>query len=249
MLMMSRTLDIARRGAPLGPTGAVAATYQSKVEGYSPLVFWPLLETSGTEITEVINGWHGTYSGVTVDNALGPDGANNAPLWDGVNDYGNIYSSDLNSNWDPAEGSVVVWTKVFNAGVWTDATHRGFLALYVNGNNRIELFKHANNNLLRLEYEAGNVNDRFDVSGSPTGWVMRTVTWSVAADEIKFYTDATLEATATGVGTWVGNLSTTRTVIGALRTSANFWNGWLAYVSIYTSPLSGPAITDLADAT
>ena len=45
--------------------------YITKLQTIQPanlLAIWPGSDTSGSQCTEVVNGWHGTYNGVTLNN-------------------------------------------------------------------------------------------------------------------------------------------------------------------------------------
>jgi len=69
-------------------------------------------------------------NGVTLGSSSGTGGHGaTAFSFDGTNDNVNIYSSDLNSVLNPNEGTLVAWTKVSGAGVWTDGTTDGILTL------------------------------------------------------------------------------------------------------------------------
>ena len=90
--------------------------------------YWPLDEHSGTTVTDKSRqGNNGSYTGVTLNNAKGPDGRG-IPFFDGTNDFGDIYSAALNSDFNGNEGAMMGWFKVQNSGVWTDgSTNRGIM--------------------------------------------------------------------------------------------------------------------------
>jgi hypothetical protein len=58
------------------------------------------------------------------------------------------------------------------------------------------------------------------------------------------YINATKIGTSSGLGTWVGNLLSTATVIGAANTTpANVWSGDIAYIPIANQVQSQAEIT------
>src|SRR5260221_339585 len=159
-------------------------------------------------------------NGVTLGSAAGGH-LTNAYTFDGSNDNVNIYSTDLNGTLNPSEGSLVVWAKVSGAGVWTDGVTRYVASIQVDGNNNIILRKSSGSNLFSLIYDANGTSSRIDDSSfSPTGWEQYVITWSKSNDQVKAYVNgAQLGSTLTGLGTWVGNFSSTQAVIGSISTS------------------------------
>ena len=103
-------------------------SYDQKVLGYGPIAYWPLWELSGTTAQCLVNpAQNGTYSGVTLGQEGIGDGGQ-APLFDGANDYVDIYSAALAAIFPYDEGSFCGWMKVFNVGVWSDGAVRIFIS-------------------------------------------------------------------------------------------------------------------------
>jgi hypothetical protein len=183
---------------------------------------------------------------------LSPNGigdGKNAPFFDGVNDFVNIYSAALASAFNGAEGTLMAWAKVSGAGVWTDGTIRrvGFLA--ADGNNRLYFGKSSAANTVSFGHVAGSTV----VAGSAgsmtsTGWLPLALTWSKSSDAVKFYISGSQSgATLTGVGVWAGTPSATGSIIGAGDlTPANVYSGTIAHVALFTRPLSPAQIASLA---
>jgi len=91
-------------------------TYIDLVNSYSPIAFWPLNETSGTNAhCEVTSSQDGTYADVTLDSTAGPFGEINAPYFkgDGSSSEVDIYTSTLETAWSNTGGtlSVLMWYK------------------------------------------------------------------------------------------------------------------------------------------
>ena len=209
--------------------------YMEKVLGYSPTAYWPLWETSGAVATEIINGWDGTYVGVTLGYPGIGDGRT-APYFDGANDYVDMYTVGLRNAFNSQEGSLLIWLRVFNLGVWTDGTNRYALYFAVDGNNRVRIWRHPNNYQLNYEYKAGGVSEAHSTPGlNYTVWWSMVLTWSKSADEFRCYYDGVqLDYTHTGLGNWVGLLNANTTLLGALTmVPANPWYGYIAHVALW----------------
>ena len=157
----------------------------------------------------------------------------------------NIYSTELNDILNTATGTILLAARVANVGVWTDGAARYALRLQVDASNEIFFAKDAANNQMTIGYEAGGAPKSRAITGlSTTGIFVVALTWDTGADEVKVYLDGIQQgATLTGLGTWAGNLSTTKSVIGAFTTTPTFvWHGGIGYVPIYTHALTQPEI-------
>jgi hypothetical protein len=185
-------------------------------------------------------------NGVTLGSAANGHLAN-AYTFDGTNDGVNIYSSDLSSVFNATEGSVVAWAKVSGSGVWSDSTLRRMLYLSADGNNRIIFQKdNAANSLLVYTIFGGTVKQT-SISTSTTSWMMISVTWSKKDDQVKAYFNGVQTGnTLTGLGTWVGNLSSTNTMIGATGSVVTDpWSGAINDVKLFNRALSPAEISTM----
>ena len=150
---------------------------------------------------------------------------------DGATSYSDIHSAETNSKFNPAAGFVNIWAKVRAASVWTDGITRDIAILEVDTENRVYLRQDNANNALEYFYEANNVLKRTIQTGvSTVDWFMMTITWDIdagATGEVRTYFNGAQEgATLTNLGTWIGNLGSTTTIIGALSTTpVNVWDG------------------------
>lgn len=203
-------------------------------------------DISVTEIDPLIGR---PTNGVTLGTASGGH-LSSAYSFDGTNDNVNIYSSDLNGAFNPNEGTVVAWVKVSGVGVWTDSTNRFIFSTSADANNLVSLIKISTANTLQLRYWSGTGSNNITISstaaGGITDWIQVVLTWSKAADQVKAYINgAQVGTTQTGLGTWVGNMGTTTTVIGAQATTGNYWSGLINDVRLYNSALSATDIANL----
>lgn len=226
-----------------------AAAYRAKILSYSPIAYWPLNETSGVVVVNLVNAaMNGTYSGPTLANAAGPGGLDVCPLFDGNNDFANVYSAALNAAFNGAECTIMAWLKVSAAGVWADGIQR-FPWRFLNASNhRYDFSKLTNVNLMQAQYRVGAASKDINLATSNAAWFHATLTVSQAADQFKlFINGAQSGLTQTGLGTWSGALSATGCCIGAFSSAAAFpWSGWLAHQAIFASALAPTAILDIA---
>jgi hypothetical protein len=190
--------------------------------------------------------------GSTTGATVGQTGPNEtlAYLFDGLNDVVDVYSVDLNSFFNPDAGTLVVFAQVSGAGVWTDGSQQELVSIQGDGNNRIRIFKVANNTIRLLREDSGG-NKLYDLTISTTDWFMLAMTWDVnagASGEVKYYQDSgTALQTDTSVGTWAANLASNTAAIGATNNiPQNVWDGYIAHVQLYRTALTGAQILDLA---
>jgi len=223
----------------------VGANYHDKVLGRQPIAYWPLDELSGS----VAHDWsghelHGAITGATLGQE-GPGGLG-AFLFDGANDFVNVYSAALNGLFDGQEGSLMAWVKVYNAGVWDDGVQRRAVRLRVDGSNYL-YFRRYEANKFASSYTAGGVAVEGNKSTTTTGWFHVVMVWSKSGDYVKYYWNGgTMAATDTGLGTWSGSLDPNECCIGASNiTPVSVWHGWISCVALWDRPLSAGEIADL----
>lgn len=224
-------------------------SYADKVLGYGPIAYWQLNETSGTTaVCSVNSAQNGTHVGATLNNATGPDGVNGAPLLDGANDFTNIYSATLSGVFGRTAGSVSLWAKVFNAGVWTDAASRYLVRIRTVDGHYILVLKSSTNNRMTWAHDGGAYKSVLNNSMSTTDWMHIGLTWDNTADEMKAYLNGSQTgATQSGLGTITGALQNNATIIGALNTDpSSMFYGWLAHCALWDSVLTPAQVLDLA---
>jgi hypothetical protein len=224
-------------------------SYADKVLAYSPIAYWPLWEATGSVAACLVNPLqNGTYSGVT----LGQEGIGDGrtcPLFDGVNDHVDLYSAALAAAFNGAEGTIHLWYKVYNAGVWTDSVHHMLFEFAADAGNNIRVYKEAANNSMYHRYRANSQSKSQSNSPiNPTTWVPVAVTWSKTDDKVRFYAGGVQWSnTHTSLGTWAGSLSSTATVLGDIATTPSIpWYGYLAHMALWDTPLSADDLADLA---
>ena len=236
------------RGQPIGGRESYIQKVQS-IQKANLILYHPMNEPSGVVANDYSpENNDGAYTGVTLGQPGIGDGET-CPLFDGANDFNNIYTTGFRDDFSGDEGTFAIWAKVSGAGVWTDGTLRRNGHLERNANNYIYISRHTINNRLRLVYTASATVHTSNIDGISTlEWMHLAITWSAADDETKIYYNGTQNgATKTGLGAWVGVLDATQSNIGARATTpSNLWDGWLAHGAVWTTSLSAAEILSLA---
>lgn len=166
------------------------------------------------------------------------------------NDFVNLYSTDLNSYFNPDEGTLFAFCKV-SAAVWVDGIQRRIITIRSDANNQIFLRKSTGNNQVDTVVTLGGVIETaIKTTFSPSTLFMLVVTWSKAADQVIFYVNGVLEGgIQTVLGQWAGNLSTTECVVGASSTAgATGWIGLIVAPTLYNRALTAAEILSIARA-
>jgi len=227
----------------------VNTAYNAKLLGYAPIAYWPLWEASGSQAMDISgNGHHGEHVGVTLGQQQGDF---TCPLYDGTLDYTDIYTTSFRDAFNGAEGTILIWGKLFDVGVWTDAAERVLIRLAVNAQNRIQIRKTTTANRLHLLYEAGDSARYQAIDGLTTlDWFSVGITWSKTAGatgESKYFLNGVQQGgTDVNLGVWAGVLGAGGTVIGAeLTTPQGPWYGWLAHGAVWDRALSVLAMADV----
>ena len=202
--------------------------------------YWPMGEASGGDAFDLSpEGNDGAYTGVTLGQVGIGDGKT-CPLFDGANDFNNVYSTAFNTDFDGEEGTILLWIKVANAGVWLDGTVRYPFQFQVDGSNKMYIRRNTTNNELKWTYTAGGAaKDIIKGSVSSVDWMHLAVTWSKSANEMIAYVDGVQEGSIqTGLGTFVGSLSSTKVCFGSANTTPDaVWDGYLAHAAVWKVPL------------
>lgn len=223
-----------------------------KILGYSPIAYWPLLEASG-DVAEDVSGndFHGAFANVT----LGQEGIGDGltcPLFNGTDSVVDVYSTGFRDAFNGAEGSVVVWAKVLNAGVWEDGNNRGICRLRSGGSNYVHLKKDNTNNRLEGYYVAnGTFKNVVEEGVSSVAWMHLAFTWSKSAGangEVIYYrAGSQVGGTLTALGVWAGSLASTTTCIGADgKNGSNSFSGYLAHPAVFDTVKTPTEILDMA---
>jgi len=198
---------------------------------------WPLNELSGTTVTCQNNSALSVASG-HVGVALGQSGPYGlvSPLYDGINNYSNVFSAALAAVFNGAVGTFLIFGKIASAGVWADSTNRRLFTLYTDANNVIHITKSSTANTIVFNYTANTTASATTTTSSSLSWLLLGITWSASANQVKAYmNNAQAGTTQTGLGTWAGALTAAR--VGS-TVGAAYHSGWLSCGALFSRALS-----------
>ena len=201
-----------------------------------------------TDIPANDSNLDGAHTGVTVGqtatSALGL-----AVLDDGATSFTNIYSTEVNSLFDPASFTLVLFGKAIDVEVWTDGSVRMLMTSQVDAQNRIQIVKNLTADNINVRYEANNIDKSRDIdTGGPVDDFMIALTVDTGADEGKVYFNGVqVGADLTLLGTWIGNFNPTNVVIGATSTVPGLvWDGFRTHVALLRGVLDDATILQIA---
>lgn len=137
-----------------------------------------------------------------------------------------------------AEGTLLIWAKVANAGVWTDGLSRFVVRLAVDANNWIKLFKYTDN-FLYWQYKAAGTLKSVNAALTPSAFFCMAMAWSKSGDALKAYYGGSQQgATQVGLGTWAGALDATGATIGSSSlVPTDLWFGNIAMAALWSRAL------------
>jgi hypothetical protein len=230
-----------------GPWGNVN-DYLARVLALNPIACWPMYEAGGSVARDASgNGRVGAYSGVTLGQTGIGDGRT-AASFNGTTSYCNVYSASLAAAFNGAEGTLLCWAKVSDAGFWTDGVNHWVSTIQADANNYLSVGKIVTNNTIRLAYNAGGTLVTVDstVAGGNVGWFPICLTWSKSANVMRSYIlGAQVGTDKTPLGTWAGAIITA--LIGSLDlTPTRDWSGTLAYATPFSRALSPAEVASVS---
>ena len=229
-------------------------TYQDKVLSMASgnlIGYWPMDEASGAVAYDKSRQRNnGAYTGVTLGQPGIGDGKT-CPLFDGANDFNNIYSAGLNTDFDDDEFTVAGWLKVANAGIWGAGDGTNDCAFHIGADwteNYFRILKSSQVNKLQCTYVSDTTSDTVEITMSLTTWFHIAATITGTGDAfIGYLNGVKQDTTKTGLGSWVGALEDGKCQVGSQTGSATLaWNGWLANFALWTTPLTAEQIAYLA---
>ncbi len=229
--------------------------YTNKIKTLAPanlIAYWPLADPVGSVTASDASGHGcvGAYNNVTLGVVGIGDGRSAAGFDPAVSSYVNTYSAALAALWNGQEFTIAYWGKSFD---WAGTPFKRPYTFRADGSNQIT-HGIGTINTLTTTYIANGISKTNALSPvSPTGWYFHAVTVSLGANEMKiYYYDATrpfaqVPSTIIGLGTYVGTLDPVLCMIGAGgATPGNYWNGSLADVAIWNTPLSLAQLATIA---
>ncbi|GAG32195.1 unnamed protein product, partial [marine sediment metagenome] len=157
--------------------------------------------------------------------------------FDGTDDYVNAdtASDDINT----ATGSVSAWIR--REFEDTVAVNPAVFDIRTDGNNNIQIYYNAGDDIWRFKYKAGGTSAT--VSQAPgvipkDTWTHVVLTWDTGEDEVRGYVNGVeVGVKQTGLGTWSG--AVVYTYIGRFQSNAaDIYDGLIDEVKIYPFALT-----------
>lgn len=207
---------------------------------------WPLVDiASGTNIPAFVNSNRdGTLQGWDLQDEPGPVSGTAAPYSDGVNDYGNITTSNgsdgLADIFDGGAWSMFIWGKIPEAA-WTDGQQRHGIHFNAGADNYLLLRKSNSNNRLDMlaRVSASFYIARYTyVAGGTTDWFSFGASGDTAANELKLFVDGE-EKEGVTYGTFVGTPSIMMLLAQNVPPSV-IWQGHAAYAVVKFGSVFSP---------
>lgn len=220
--------------------------YASKMLAYSPTALWPINEATETTINCLVDGaQNGIYTGIS----LGADGigdGSTSGTWDGVNDYGDLFSTAFRDVFDGDTGGIAFWYYP-GSGVWTDGVDRYFFRFYGGAGDEFSVTKHVTANQIRYRALRNStfvsyaytvpVDDRSD-------WLHISMMWNTT--QVFCYCNRILVETLDLAQSWGGTLDVNYTLLGAVsKVPASVTNGRMGWFGVFDETLDGTAISDI----
>ncbi|MFZ2097328.1 MAG: LamG domain-containing protein [Anaerolineales bacterium] len=224
------------------------ANYNSRIISSFPLIYFPLDEVNGS----VAKNWgtvalaDGTYTGVSLRSVAGPKGAL-FPYFDAANDYVDIYSAPFAAAVNADLGTLMLWFKAYNSGVWTDSTIRYCIYFFGDDNNKWAIYKSSTNNLFMIARKAAGTWETatYTMTGYYTSWYCAALTWDASIQETKGYMNGVQVGSTITAKNFVGSLSAG--LIGAAsKIPVNVWNGYIAHLAMWDRVLTAEELLALS---
>lgn len=232
VLNTSDIVELANYGAAYSSS----SLYSNSLDAYSLLARFPMNEISGTTITEVVNGWNGSYSNVTLNQTDGPPGiGGRAGLWvPASSSYANVYTASLSSGFDGTHGTALAWVKGSGPGWLNNTVASGFFRIDSDASNFLTLQHLASALVVRGRYRmaAGTFSSDETLASEPSDWELWALVYSDSNNDAEFriVRNGVELYSQVVTGAWTRtSLSSTGVVVGAIDNSG-------------TSPLDGYAM-------
>lgn len=205
------------------------------------VVYYPMLETTGTVVRELIAARNGAYSNVTVANSAGPFGGLAPLLVPASSSYVDLVACV--PAFVAAEGALVCAIKMRASSVWADGVQRYLVVIRVDSSNFLAVYKDTANGRLRFRRDGGG--DTAIVtkdSVSETGWMIFGIDWSESGNYTRFFYQGAQEGADQAGYTWTGTPGTAR--VGTLTNQ--YHDGWAAEFALFPAPIGAGGHAALA---
>ena len=226
-LLVQGLLTLGFGGGSLSYAEQIESLFGSNIIGY-----WKFDELSGTDaIDSSSQGNDGVYSGATLNSVSMPSKIGGvAPRFDGVNDFVNLVSSGVSSDFDGDEGTLILWMKMYEEGDWSGG-FKIFSSFASAGlTNHLYIGKQSSVKILYILRKANSAQQQATSATLTLGtdWFMLGTTWSDTDDKLKIFVNGVQSGSiATGLASW-SSPPTTISVIGSYNAIPEYsMNGYM----------------------
>lgn len=155
------------------------------------------------------------------------------------NDLINFYSNSFNSAFNPDEGSINILlnpaTNIAMPAVRIRSDANNEIRIQFSATNTLNMFYRSGGSLKTINQVISNYIDKFN---------MFTLTWSISADEVKFYMNGIqIGTTLTGIVQWSGNLASTFVALG--EAGSAYYLGNMRLFQIFNTALPAATIANI----
>lgn len=207
---------------------------------------WSLDDPAGNVLLDSSGRFHHGVGTNIIRSTSGGPNKRPASFFSSSGSFGNVFSSGLAVDFNSAEGTLSVWLKPRNVGVWSDGIARYFAEFNTDNSNRISILRSTTNNTITCAYRGGNVLKQVNIGGlSSVDWTLITFTWSVSKDRVRAYVNGVQSgADVTSLTPYAGSLAVA--LVGA-QTAAplSVWDGWESYVVLAKREASASEVKDM----
>jgi hypothetical protein len=226
------------------------------LDSLSDLVYWPLDEQSGTTALAKYNGvLTSAYDAANTNVTVGQTGKGKLEYtykYDPASDaYTNLYTASLNTFFDGDKGSMFVFWKVDDIGIWSDAGFHAVMSLATSSSVFIKCYI-SNTGDFVIQRRASGTNDIWNISSltGSLGWHMTAITWDTSAgatgESYAYLDGAQFGVVETGLGSYVGALSSTLCTLGSDGPAlTSEFNGKCAYAGVSDRVLTPTEILNI----
>jgi hypothetical protein len=227
-----------------------ALRYTRKITSMGPIAYFPQAESGGAVCMDASgNARNGAYkaAGEPLLGQVGIGDKRASALYDGTNDFANIYTAGMAGAFNGAEGTILIWS----AGQASAGTAQRQISIQVDGNNLVRIRWNATNGAVTFDYSAGGTAKQVVSSAAMaagSALLAFGLTWTKSGDQMKAYkSGAQVGSTQTGLGTWAGALGATLCCIGATDTaSGSPFTGYQAHAAIFSRALTPAEVLSAA---
>jgi len=188
------------------------------------VALWPMQESEGTVIADVVNGRNGNYGGVSFSQG-GIDSMSKSVELLNTTSYISLYSSALNTNFPKSEGTFMFAVKL-PTGAWDQTGERIMAHIYLNDSNEIYLKKLSQANYFQMYVKFQGALKTYTYYYTHTNkFMFIAVKWSVSNNYFSgFWNGNKLFEINETIAPLLGTLSSTMVVLGAYSSASTYAN-------------------------